>query len=74
MDILGEIEELQQILREDSTNLQARRRLATLLLDNGYNEEALQQFLYLANIYPDDADSYYNLGIAYEKNKNLKPK
>ena len=66
------MKELQEILTQDSTNLQARRQLAALLLDNDYNEEALKQFLYLANIYPDNPDSYYNLGIAYEKTKNFK--
>ncbi len=71
MDPIEESEELQQILQEDPSNLQARRRLAMLLLENGFNEEALNQLLYLANIFTEDADCYYNLGIAYEKNKKF---
>ena len=66
-----EIKELQRILKEDSSNFQARRRLAVLLLDNGFNEEALKQFLFLIGIFPSDASLYYNLGIVYEKLKKL---
>ena len=64
---LQEIEELQQVLREDSSNFQARRRLAVLLLDKGFNDEAYKQFQFLITIYPSDASLYYNLGIVYEK-------
>lgn len=66
-----EIKELQQILKEDSSNFQARRRLAVLLLDSGFNEDALKQFLFLISIFPSDASLYYNLGIVYEKIKKL---
>ena len=41
---LQEIQELQAILREDSSNFQARRRLAVLWLDKGFNEDSLKQF------------------------------
>ena len=64
---LQEIEELQAILREDSSNFQARRRLAVVLLDKGFNEEALKQFQFLISIFPNDAGLYYNKGIVHEK-------
>ena len=66
------IEELQEILREDNTNLPARRELAVLLLDTGYPKEALAHFIYLSKIITDDSGIFYNLGIACEKLKLYK--
>jgi len=71
MQNLEEIQELQQILKEDSSNFQARRRLAIILLDEGFSEDALKQLLFLVSIFPNDASLYYNLGIVYEKLKKL---
>ena len=71
MSKLDKIEELQNILKEDPANFQVRRQLAVLLLDTGYPEEALQHFLYLSQIFQQDSGIYYNLGITYEKLKNL---
>ena len=59
------IEELQNILKQDSSNFQVRRQLAVLLLDTGYAEEALPHFLYLSQIFQQDSGIYYNLGIVY---------
>ena len=63
------INELQEILREDSENYRARRELALLLIDNGYAKEAIQHIAYLLTKFPEDEELYYNLGIAYEKEK-----
>ena len=71
MSKIDKIDELQNILKEDRTNFQARRQLAVLLLDFGYAEEAKQHLLYLSKIFPDDSGIFYNLGITYEKLKNL---
>lgn len=71
MSDIDEIKELQQKLKNDSSNFQARRRLAILLLDNGFSEESLKQFLFLIGIFPQDASLYYNLGIVYEKIKKI---
>ena len=71
MTRIDKIEELQNILKEDQTNFQARRQLAVLLLDLGYPEEAKQHFLYLSKIFTDDSGIFYNLGITYEKLKDL---
>ena len=68
---IQEIEELQAILREDSSNFQARRRLAVVLLDKGFNDESLKQFQFLISIFPQDASLYYNKGIVYEKMRDL---
>lgn len=62
-----EIEELQEILRNDPYNFQARRTLSIVLLDNGFNKEAKQHLLYLVRTFPENAELLYNLGIAYEK-------
>ena len=68
---LQEIQELQAVLREDSSNFQARRRLAVVLLDKGFNEEALKQFQFLISIFPQDAGLYYHKGIVHEKMRDL---
>jgi tetratricopeptide (TPR) repeat protein len=64
-----QIEELQEILREDSENYRARRELALVLIDAGFPKEASQHLRYLIRKIPDDIQLYYNLGIAYEKQK-----
>jgi tetratricopeptide (TPR) repeat protein len=71
MSKLDKIEELQQLLKEDATNFQARRQLAVLLMDCGFNEEALRHLLYLSKTFTDDSGVYYNLGIVYEKMKKF---
>ena len=71
MSKLDRIEELQNLIKEDSTNFQARRKLAVLLIDAGFNEEALQHLLYLSRTFNDDDGIFYNLGIVYEKLKNF---
>ena len=67
----NEIEKLQEILKTDPSNFQARRELSILLADNGFNEEALSNLEYLTKYFPEDAELYYNLGILYEKMKNF---
>ena len=69
---IDKIEELQNLLREDAQNFQARRQLAVLLTDCGFNEEALKNLLYLSKTFGDDSGIFYNLGIVYEKLKNFK--
>lgn len=71
MSKLDRIEELQNIIKEDSSNFQARRKLAVLLMDFGFNEEALQHLLYLSRNFKDDDGIFYNLGIVYEKLKEF---
>ncbi len=71
MTDINKIEELQLILRNDSQNHEVRRKLAVILLDSGFNEEALSHFLYITKFIKDDGGLYYNLGIAYEKLKQF---
>ena len=71
MTALEKIEQLQTQLKNDPSNFQARRKLAMLLLDNGYKEEALAHFLHLAEIFKEDNELFYNIGIVYEKMKDL---
>ena len=72
MSKIDKIEELQNLLREDSQNFQARRQLAVLLTDCGFNEEALKNLIWLSKTFSDDSGIFYNLGIVYEKLKILK--
>lgn len=66
-----EIERIQEILRNDPSNFQARRELSVMLADNGFNEEALSNLNYLLKYFPDDAELLYNIGIIYEKLKDF---
>lgn len=66
-----EIETLQELLQKDPSNFQARRELSVLLANNGFNEEALSNFLYLIKYFPEDAELHYNIGILYEKQKDF---
>ena len=66
----NEIENLQTLLRNDPSNFQARRELAILLAENGFNEEALSNLKFLEKYFPEDAELQYNLGILYEKTRN----
>ena len=68
---IDKIVELQNLLKQDPKNIQARRQLAILLIDCGFSEEALKNLLYLSKNIKNDSDIYYNLGIVYEKLKNL---
>lgn len=71
MSKFEKIEELQKILQNDKTNFQARREFASLLLDLNYPEEALPHLLYLSKVFQDDSSLFFNLGITYEKLKDL---
>ena len=72
MSDIIKIEKLQQMLRNDPSNFQARRQLAMVLLDLGYTKEALAHFLHLAEIFQDDSELFYNMGIVYEKLRDFK--
>ena len=67
----NEIEKLQSVLQEDPSNFQARRELAILLANNGFNEEALSNLKYLVKYFPEDSEIRYNLEILYEKTKDF---
>ena len=66
-----DIETLQNLLKEDPSNFQARRELSIMLVNQGFNEEAEGNLKYLIKYFPDDAELYYNLGIVQEKLKNF---
>ena len=54
MSKFDKIEELQRIIKEDSANLDARRQLAVLLMDCGFNEESLGHLLHLSKAFSYD--------------------
>lgn len=66
------IEKLQELIKNDPSNFQARRELAVILANNGFNEEALANLEFLRKYFPEDADLLYNIGIIYEKLKDYK--
>ena len=67
----NEIEKLQIALQKDPSNFQIRRQLTILLIENGFNEEALSNLKYLIKYFPNDEELHYNLGILYEKMKDV---
>ena len=64
-----EIKNLQKILKAQPDNFQTRRELAMLLLEQGFNEEAITNLKYLLKVFPENHEMWFNLGIAYEKTK-----
>lgn len=69
MTATEQIEELQELLREDPENFRARRELAVTLLESGFPKEAAQNLVFLITKLPNDDELYYYLGVAYEKQK-----
>lgn len=71
MSKLDKIEEIQRLIKEDPQDFQLRRQLAVLLIDSGFNEEALKHLIYLSAKFNSDEGIFYNLGIVNEKLKNF---
>ena len=61
MSKIDKIEELQRLTKQDPSNFEARRKLAILLMDCGFNEEALQHLLLLSKTFSYDDDIFYNM-------------
>lgn len=61
------IDQLKKKLDNDPNNVSLRITYANDLAENGYNEEAIEQYRLLIVSFPDDAGLYYNLGVALEK-------
>ncbi len=71
MNDIERFENLQTTIKLNPKNFQARRELIMLCLDLGYEKAALSHIKYLLEIFPNDADLYFNTGICWEKLKNL---
>ena len=61
------LENLKTAVENDPTNFQARRELAVLCMDMGYEKVALNQFNSLSQVFTEDADIFFNIGICWEK-------
>ena len=71
MNDIEKFENLQTKIKLNPQNFQARRELIMFCLDLGFEKAALSHIKSLLEIFPNDADLYYNLGIVYEKMKRL---
>ncbi|GBF22745.1 TPR repeat-containing protein [Candidatus Gastranaerophilus sp. (ex Termes propinquus)] len=69
MNEVQRFDTLKRAIEEDTTNFQARRELAVLCLDLGFEQMALKHLSYLANIFQEDASLQFNIGICWEKLK-----
>ena len=72
MNDVQRFESLKKTIETDPTNFQARREIAMMCLDMGFDSMALKQLLYLSNTFPNDANLYFNIGICWEKLKQFK--
>ena len=72
MNDVQRFDNLKQIVEKDPDNFQARRELIVLCLDFGFEEMALKHLNYLVQVFPNDANLHFNMGICFEKLK--KPK
>lgn len=68
---IDKIEELQNLLKEDQNNHQARRQLAVLLTDCGFSQEALKNLLYLSKNKRGRQRNFLQFG--YSLRKTQKP-
>ena len=62
---------LQKTVKINPKNFQARRELIMMCLDLGFEKAALSHIKYLLEIFPDDANLYFNTGICWEKLKDI---
>ena len=69
--MLKQIQELNEKIEQDPTDFKTRRELATELMENGYNEEALKHLYYLLKRFPEDSRLHYNAGIVLENLKKF---
>ena len=65
-------ENLKSIVERDPSNFQAKRELAILCLDMGFEKTALNHLNSLSQIFPEDSNLFFNIGICWEKLGNLK--
>ena len=69
MNDIERFENLQTTIKLNPKNFQARRELIMLCLDLGFEKVAMSHIKYLLEIFPDDANLYFNAGICWEKLK-----
>ena len=72
MNDIQRFENLKKTVENDPTNFQARRELAVLCLDLGFDQVAMKHLSYLTGVFPNDANLYFNAGICWEKLKHPK--
>lgn len=66
-----DIKELQEKLKQNPNDYKLMEEYAIALSDIGENEEALKNFLYLKEMFPDNGQILYNIGIILEKLKYI---
>ena len=71
MNDIERFENLQTAIKLNPKNFQARRELIMLCLDLGFERAALAHIDFLLEIFPNDANLYFNTGICWEKLKDL---
>lgn len=69
MNDVQRFDNLKKTIENDPSNFQARRELAVLCLELGFEQVALKHLTYLIGVFPDDANLYFNTGICWEKLK-----
>ena len=72
MNDVSRFENLKKTIENDPTNFQARREIAMMCLDMGFDSMALKHLNYLVQTFPNDANLYFNIGICWEKLKQFK--
>lgn len=65
------LEKIRIQLEQSPENLLIREQYAILLSDNGFVNEAIKEYNFLITLSANNSDLYYNLGILYEKAKDL---
>ena len=71
MSDIQRFEQLKKNIEFDPANFQARREFAMLCSDMGFNEVAIKHFSFLSEIFKEDSNLYFNIGICFEKLKEF---
>lgn len=69
--LLKKLDQIRIQLSQTPDNLSVRQQYAILLGDNGFVAEAIKEYNFLITLSANNADLHYNLGILYEKAKDL---
>lgn len=72
MNDLELFENLKETVENDPSNFQAKRELAILCLDLGFEKIALKHLNALTLMFPNDPNLHFNVGICWEKLKHPK--
>lgn len=65
------LEEIEEELKANPQNIKLRVIYAERLIDEGFLQDAQDEYFDLIKIFPEDPELLFNLGVTYEKQNNI---